>query len=128
MSLGRDAGWHSTYFMVNSKKNQLAANSHSLDGGMERRRVGRIVHDDRGNASVDWMDAPSDYQRDVLELEDQPGVLSIKKAPRTFNPYECATLPEPKKSGAPRKDLRKLSEWIKQMREFEERKRKGEVG
>ncbi len=128
VSLGRDAGWHSTYFVDNLKKKQPVANSASLDEGMERRRIGRIVHDDRGNASVDWMDAPSDYKRAVLELEDQPGVLSIKKAPRTFNPYECATLPEPKKAAGPRKDLRKLSEWIKQMREFEERKRKGEVG
>jgi hypothetical protein len=87
----------------------------------ERRRIGRIVHDDRGNASVSWHDAPSDYKRQVFELEENPGALAIQKAPRTFNPYETVTLPEPKK------DLKKLSEWIKMMRDLEERKRRGEV-
>ena len=27
----------------------------------ERRRVGRIVRDDRDSASVEWVDAPADY-------------------------------------------------------------------
>lgn len=93
----------------------------------ERRRIGRIVHDDRGNASVNWHDAPSDYKRQVFELEEQPGALAIQKAPRTFNPYETATLPEPKKAAGPKKDLKKLSEWIKLMRDLEERKRRGEL-
>ncbi|HEY6926479.1 MAG TPA: hypothetical protein VI653_23545 [Steroidobacteraceae bacterium] len=94
----------------------------------ERRHIGRIVHDDRGNASVDWQDAPSNYKRQVFEIEEQPGVLTIEKAPRTFNPYETATLPEPKKSAGPKKDLKKLSEWIKMMRDLEEKKRRGELG
>jgi hypothetical protein len=34
---------------------------------------------------------------------------------------------ESQKSTGPRKDLRKLSEWIKMMRDLEERKRRGEV-
>jgi hypothetical protein len=93
----------------------------------ERRRIGQIVHDDRGNASVNWHDAPSDYKRQVLEIEEEPGVLAIEKAPRTFNPYETTTLPEPKKSAGPKKDLKKLSEWIKLMRDLEERKRSGEM-
>jgi hypothetical protein len=96
---------------------------------VERRRVGRIVHDDRGNASVDWLDAPANYSRRVLEIEkDAPGTLSIEQAPRTFNPYEGSTLPEPRKTSTPRKDLKKLSEWIKMMRDLEERKRNGDVG
>jgi len=107
--------------MATIAKKQPSTNN--LDAGMERRRIGRIVHDDRGNASVDWLNAPKDYRREVLELADAPGVLALEKAPRTFNPYECVKLPEPKKSAAPRKDLRKLSEWIKMMRELEERKR-----
>jgi hypothetical protein len=93
----------------------------------ERRRIGRIVHDDRGNASVSWHDAPSDYKRQVFELEENPGALASQKAPRTFNPYETVTLPEPKKAAGPKKDLKKLSEWIKMMRDLEERKRRGEV-
>jgi hypothetical protein len=93
----------------------------------ERRRIGRIVHDDRGNASVNWHDAPTNYKRQVLELEEEPGALAIQKAPRTFNPYEAATLPEPKKAAGAKKDLKKLSEWIKMMRDLEERKRRGEM-
>ncbi len=95
----------------------------------ERRRIARIVHDDRGNASVDWLDAPSDYEREVLEIEgERAAPLSIQTAPRTYDPYTCGKLPEPKRDAAPRKDLKKLSEWIKMMRELEEKKRKGEVG
>jgi hypothetical protein len=107
-----------------SKKPAEAANGKTPD--FQRRRIGRIVHDDRGNASVDWLDAPSNYRRQVFEIEDEPGALSIQKPAPTFNPYESATLPEPKKAAAgPKKDLKKLSEWIKMMRELEERKRTG---
>lgn len=91
----------------------------------ERRRLGRIVHDDRGNASVEWRDAPADYERPVFEIQDAP--LSIKSE-ETFNPYERphAAVPARKTGTQPRKDLRKLSEWIKMMRELEERKKRGE--
>ena len=79
-----------------------------------------------------WYDAPSDYKRQVLELEsDEPhsGGLSLEVAPQSFDPYSRGRPPEPKKKGtpAPRTDLRKLSEWIKMMREREELKAKGEV-
>jgi len=113
--------------MDHLRKKQSAANVQNVDRGMERRRIGRIIHDDRGNASVDWLDAPSDYRRQVFEIEEEPGVLSIEKPPCSFNPYERPTVPEPKKTAGPRKDLRKLSEWIKMMRDLEERKRKGEI-
>jgi hypothetical protein len=97
-------------------------------GHHERRRIGRIVHDDRGNASLDWWDAPADYRRPVLEIESESRGLAIQKAPRTFDPYARATPAEQKAAAAgARKDLRKLSEWIKMMRELEERKRRGEV-
>ncbi|HEY1283841.1 MAG TPA: hypothetical protein VGE96_05120 [Steroidobacteraceae bacterium] len=93
--------------------------------------MGRIVHDDRGSASVEWRDAPDDYERPVLKIEGT-GVtappLSIKNDD-TFNPYDRA--PEGGfGAGAPRnagkRDLKKLSEWIKLMREMEERKKKGD--
>jgi len=108
--------------MDNSRKKSFAANDSPVEAGV-RRRIGRIIHDDRGNASVDWLDAPSDYKRQVFKLEDEPSGLSIQKQPRSFNPYERSTLAEPKKAPAPKKDLRKLSEWIKMMRELEEKKR-----
>jgi len=89
--------------------------------------MGRIVHDDRGSASVEWQDAPDDYERPVLKIEGT-GVsappLSIKEEPNKFNPYDRG-------SGGPgagggKRDLKKLSEWIKLMREMEERKKKGD--
>ena len=90
----------------------------------ERRRIGTVVHDDRGNASVKWRDAPADFKRTVLEVLGEPG-LSIK-TDETFDPY--ARRQPPRADGrshghTARTDLRKLSEHIKLMRELEERKR-----
>lgn len=113
------------------------------DRETERRRIGTVVHDDRGNASVSWRDAPVDFERPVFEVAGEPG-LSIK-SDETYDPYarrrerdphvdrtERATAAKGGRSAAPgaagnstRTDLRKLSEWIKMMRELEERKRNG---
>jgi hypothetical protein len=92
----------------------------------ERRRIGTVVHDDRGNASVKWRDAPADFERAVLELQGEPG-LSIKTE-ETFDPYARRQQPraDARRHGhTARTDLRKLSEHIKMMRELEERKRNG---
>ncbi len=90
----------------------------------ERRRIGRVVHDDRGNASVSWQDAPADYERPVLELAEtatnrppQEGVHPYARL--NGRPGEKAARP----ARAARTDLRKLSEHIKMMRELEARKR-----
>ena len=113
--------------MDNSRKKSIAADTPEAP---ERRRVGRIVHDDRGNASVRWHDAPTDYRRQVFEIEsEETHGLQLETKPRSFDPYASAHSREPpKKPAGPKTDLRKLSEWIKMMRELEERKRKGEVG
>ncbi len=95
----------------------------------ERRRLGRIVHDDRGSASVEWRDAPGDYERPVLRVEGS-GVkskesLSIKNDD-TFNPYDRtpdSTVPNARTG---KRDLKKLEAWLKLMREMEERKKKSE--
>jgi hypothetical protein len=123
--------------MDTSRKKSFDSSRHETTGqtpgqkidNNERRRIGRIVHDERGNASLAWWDAPADYRRPVLEIESESSGLAIQKAPQTFDPYACATPAEKKKTEAagPRKDLRKLSEWIKMMRDLEERKRRGEV-
>ena len=105
-------------------KAQLAGN---------RRRASQIVHDDRGNARVEWIDAghagvPLD--REPLSIEPTParGVhakLTVeRKGAGGFDPYArvgAAHIPEPKK-GPVKKDLRKLGEWIKLKRELESRK------
>ena len=87
------------------------------------------MHDDRGNASVSWRDAPEDYERPVLELLGDPK-LSVKSE-ETFDPYARGGMRReaPRASGSTaRTDLRKLSEWIKMMRALQERQRNGRRG
>jgi hypothetical protein len=88
----------------------------------ERRRMGTVVHDERGNASVRWRDAPADYERPVLEVLGNPK-LSLK-AEESYDPY--ARRQTGGGGNSSRTDLRKLSEWIKLMRELEARKKLGE--
>jgi hypothetical protein len=110
-------------------------------GSGERRRIGQVVHDDRGSASVEWRDAPDSYERPVFELEGSTSGRGDPKLRRgfepklsirvddTFNPYDRkpetfgATAPAAPKGG--KRDLKKLSEWMKLMREMEERKKNG---
>ena len=100
-----------------------------------RRRLSRIVHDHKGNAKVEWHDAPGDYERQVFEIEGarppagpakrtlNTGSLSVG-TPDTHDPY--MRLPETDRKRAPgqRTDLRKLSAWIKMMRSLEEAKKR----
>jgi hypothetical protein len=86
----------------------------------ERRRVAKVVHDERGNASVEWQAAPVGEGRQVLEVVGEDG-LAVKSDEVSYDPY-ARHRPQQTRSGK-RTDLRKLSEWIKQMRELEERKR-----
>ena len=94
----------------------------------ERRRIGTIVHDDRGNASVEWHAAPvervapTDKERPVLEVLGE-GRLTLKSEEISYDPYSNHRTRQP--GSGKRTDLRKLSEWIKKMRELEERKRNG---
>ena len=98
-----------------------------------RRRVSQIVHDDRGNARVEWIDAGRagiPIERAPLSIESTPArgdsaKLSVeRKRSSGFDPYArigAAHIPEPKKPLV-KKDLRKLGEWIKLKRELDERK------
>ena len=114
----------------------------------ERRRIGTIVHDDRGNASVEWHAAPVDKERPVLEALGEgrgnasverhaapvekersvlevlgEGRLTLKSEETSYDPYSSNRTRQ--RGSGKRTDLRKLSEWIKKMRELEERKRNG---
>jgi hypothetical protein len=89
----------------------------------ERRRIGTVVHDDRGNASLKWRDAPADHQRPVLEVLGEAS-LSVKND-ETYDPY-ARRAPRTGGNGT-RTDLRKLCEWIKMMRELEARKNSGDA-
>jgi len=88
----------------------------------ERRRVGAVVHDDRGNASVEWRAAPANHERPVLEVQREER-LTLKTDETSYDPY-ARNRPLPV-GGGKRTDLRKLGQWIKKMRELEERKRDG---
>jgi hypothetical protein len=101
----------------------------------QQRRLGRIVHDERGAGSVEWHDAPDDHDRPVLEVDESLAgrrnskvrrgieVLHIKDDD-TFDPYTRQPQDSKKAPSAGKRDLRKLSEHIKLMRELEERKKK----
>jgi hypothetical protein len=98
-----------------------------------RRRVSQIVHDDRGNARVEWIDAGfagEPLERVPLSIEATPprgenAKLTVeRKGASGFDPYArvgAAHIPEPKKPPVKR-DLRKLGEWIKLKRELDARK------
>jgi hypothetical protein len=110
---------------VNDAIKKRPAQGGSDSKGPERRRVSTIVHDERGNASVRWHDAPPDERREVLEILGEPK-LSVKNE-ESYDPYarhDART--ESRRAGTTtRTDLRRLSEWIKMMRELEERRKNG---
>lgn len=92
------------------------------------RRVARIVHDDLGNARVEWQEIPDDrtgsFARPVLEVDN----LRVEPDKVSY-PYGRKSRLEPpdKRTGnTSRTDLRKLSEWIKLKREMEERRKREE--
>jgi hypothetical protein len=121
--------------MEDTKRSVSQDQSEPLPAG-ERRRLSKVVHDHKGNASVVWYDAPADYERPVFEIEGprQPphspkrtsdtGSLAIE-AGDTHNPYTRTPASEHKRGSGARTDLRKLSAWIKLMRQLEESKRGG---
>jgi len=99
------------------------------DSTGERRRLSRVRHDDRGNAYVEWIDAPAELvERPKLEIEGHPGELTLESERSAHNPYSNGSGAARKSGNTTRTDLRKLSDWIKMMRELEERKRNGGGG
>lgn len=108
------------------------------DQPANRRRASQIVHDERGNARVEWIDAGYagvPLERAPLSIEQSPArgerAPMIVERPRSggFDPYArvgAAHIREAKKPQVKR-DLRKLGEWIKLKRELEARKESGEL-
>lgn len=102
------------------------------------------MHDERGSASVEWRDAPADHERQKLEIEDTPGssrgdsklrgglTLEVRNND-SFNPYDRSPDRSGSRTGTPggpkggKRDLKKLSEWVKLMRTLEERKKNGDA-
>jgi hypothetical protein len=104
-----------------------------------RRRVSQIVHDDRGNARVEWIDAGfagQPLERAPLSIESTPargesGKLNVERVRAGgFDQYArvgAAHIPEPKKQVGGKRDLRRLGEWIKLKRELDARKTEGDA-
>jgi hypothetical protein len=113
---------------VDESQNKKRIEEQSGVTATNRRRIGTVVHDDRGQASVEWRDAPADYERPVLEILGTPE-LTLKNDDPSCDPYarHAASLPKTIPGNTTRTDLRKLSEWIKMKRELEERKLRGTV-
>ncbi len=94
----------------------------------ERRRLSRVKHDDRGNAYVEWIEAPAELvERPKLEIQDH---LELEESAKggAYDPYANPSGVSRKTGNTTRTDLRKLSEWITLMRALEERKRNGGEG
>jgi hypothetical protein len=121
--------------MGNSDKRPEKSPESEAPATKERRRLSRVVHDHKGNATVQWHDAPADYVRPVLEIEGarqaqtspgrglKTGSLALA-TDDSHDPYTRVPDAERKPVEAGGKtDLRKLSAWIKLMRKLEEKKR-----
>jgi hypothetical protein len=109
---------------VNDTSKKKPTQGDSAAKETERRRIGTVVHDERGNASVSWRDAPPGERRPVLEILSEPK-LSVKNE-ETYDPYaRGGPRDSPRPGERTRTDLRRLSDWIKMMRELEERKKSG---
>ena len=52
----------------------------------ERRRIGQVAHDERGNAFLNWRDAPADHERPVLEILGE-GSLGSANHDISYDPY-----------------------------------------
>jgi hypothetical protein len=90
----------------------------------ERRRLSRVRHDERGNAYVEWVDAPAELiERPKLEIQRESGELQLDDPHRAYDPYSNHSGAGRRTGNTSRTDLRKLSAWIKLKRELEERKR-----
>jgi hypothetical protein len=98
---------------------------------VNRRRVSQIVHDERGNARVEWIDAGRagvPLEREPLSIEPTPargehGKLAVERYARVGT----AGVREPAKPTPAKRDLRRLGEWIKLKRELEAKKESGEL-
>src|SRR5262245_25958060 len=114
------------------KRNPPDDENRDTTGSFERRRIGHIVHDERGTASVEWRDAPPEFERQKLEVERTAGsgredtklrsgfnpTLEVT-TDDTFNPYDRSPdtfSGRPGTASGPKggkRDLKKLSEWLK---------------
>lgn len=121
--------------MGNRDKNPGRARETPEEIAFPRRRLGRVEHDHRGNARMEWALLPEDAgaDRPVLEILEgdatrEPKAYELKASSfkRGFEPYGRDAGAVPTEAPRKPKDLRKLGEWLKLTRELEERRKRGE--
>jgi hypothetical protein len=99
-----------------------------------RRRLGRIVHDERGQASMEWERVEPDERgtspRLALSLVDDPAPtarsLRLSSANQGVDPYDRGIETTAERAVHPRRrpgDLRQLDAWIRQRRAVEANRR-----
>jgi hypothetical protein len=121
----------------------------TADGRIQRRKLGRIIRDDRHTTTMEWALEDSDAERVVLQILEDPAPHSINgfqashasqasqvsqvfqarapDAPLAMLPYDQPATVDAEPD-APRrpKDLRKHSEWIKLTRKLEAAQKGGD--
>jgi hypothetical protein len=90
---------------------------------VERRSNAEGINED-GTDADDIAATLDSFDHSKLSVEGEKP-LSIKQED-SFNPYDRKPGDRKKSEKPVKRDLRKLSEWIKKMREIEDRKSKGE--
>ena len=65
--------------MLNSTAAHSIKKSEREAAAKAKRRIGRVMHDERGNGYIHWEPAPENYVRDLLELVDDR---------KGFDPYD----------------------------------------
>jgi hypothetical protein len=105
----------------------------TMSAPANRRRASQIVHDDRGNARVEWIDGGftgAPLERAPLTIEKTPprgqnARMTVERVRAGgFDPYARVGNGPPAsvKKPAAKRDLRKLGDWIKLKRELDARK------
>lgn len=113
----------------------------SVDAPALDKRSGRVQFDERGNAVWEWSVATGAFGRDVsterLKRLENPGLSLAEDAPtprdhvkpnplgtvKGYNPYDSGRLGTGKPPEARKKDLRKLSDWLKLKKQVESNKK-----
>lgn len=120
--------------------NDKSGRARLLDSGpssveFPRRRLGRIVHDERGQASVEWERLDGDEARAprvalaiVEDASPTARSLRLSSAAGGVNPYDRGVEARRDGGGKARSpaDLRKLDAWIKQRRAVEALRKQNE--
>jgi len=108
-----------------------------MDDDNEPVKSGRVKFDDRGNAIWEWAMATGAFGRDVadtrLRSREHPGLAIVDDGPspaekmanplglkKGYDPYDSGKLGKERISR--KKDLRKLSEWLKLKKQAEANK------